>query len=355
MIDAPLDELSAPLRRAVAAAFPDRTVAAVDRPGGSGHPGNDVLRVDLAGDPGRAYLKVATDGAAGRRRIARDAALTRYVGRHAPVRTAAVLAADPDGDPPYLATAPLSGERLVDRLESDGDGVRADSLVPVLRRVGAATAGLHAARFDRAGAVVGGDADRLELDHDPWPTVLREGIVGAHSVPDRFEDLPERAADLVRSRADDLRLAASGGAHGPAAVVHDDLHAENVFDGDRPGVIDFESGTVGDPGFDLARTEDLCVDGRPGLSEAERRTVRTAFRDGYRAGASAHGVPVASDGLPHRFGERRPVYRAVAFLRTAVTFERWAVEAPEPVDELAAWVREEFDRRVEAAGEGGDG
>jgi hypothetical protein len=34
---------------------------------------------------------------------------------------------------------------------------------------------------------------------------------------------------------------------------------------------------------------------------------------------------------------------------TVATFERWAPGADEPVDDLAEWVREEFDRRVAAA------
>ncbi|PSQ18456.1 hypothetical protein BRD00_05200 [Halobacteriales archaeon QS_8_69_26] len=345
------EDLPPAFRRTLAAAFPDRQVARAARPGGSDHPGNDVLRVTFAdgGGPGAAYLKVATDGDAGR--IRRAAALSEYAGHHAAVRTPAVLAADPGADPPYLASAPLSGRPLADRIGGDRHDASDDrALVAVLRGVGRATAGLHAARFDRAGAVRGGDADGLDLAGEGWASVLRAVRLDPMSLPDRFGDLPGRAADLLESSAGRIELG-----DGEATVVHDDLHSENVFatdsgtQQDRPGILDFEVGMVGDPSLDLVRTEDLAVDGRPDLDEGTRERIRVALFDGYRTGARAHGLPVGPDGLPRGFDDRRPVYRVVTFLRTAITFESWAPDGPEPVDEMAAWVRDEFDQRVRNA------
>lgn len=358
----PLADVSSALRRAIAAAVPGRTVECVEYPTGSDRPGNEVVRLSFADAPG-AYLKIATADDA-TERIAREAALARFVGANAAVRTPAVLAADAGADPPFLATRPLAGERLADRLESDEQGnVDPDSLASVLTRVGQATAGLHAARFDRAGAVTGGDESGLDLVERSWPRLLREQVVEAHSVPERFVDLPERAGDLLRERSAVLELDGDRA----ATVVHDDLHAQNVFDAggetdttqgrdpdrdpDEPdlGVLDLESAMVGDPGFDLARTEDLAIDGRPDLTEAERETARAALRVGYRTGAAAHGLPVPPAGLPSGFEAHRETYRVVTFLLTAVTFERWAPGAPEPVEDLAAWVHEEFDRRLALA------
>jgi aminoglycoside phosphotransferase (APT) family kinase protein len=357
--NAPLADASPALRRAVAVAVPDRTVEGVEWPTGSDRPGNEVVALTLAdGEPARAYLKVAT-GDGGPERVAREAALLRYVGANAAVRAPTVLAADPDADPPYLLTRPLAGQRLVDRLDADeGGDVDPDDLARVLTRIGQATAGLHAAGLDRAGAVRGGDASGLDLAERPWSTLLREQVVEPHGVSDRFAGLPERAGDLLRERSTALELD-----EGAATVVHDDLHAQNVFDagGERTdasrngapepdlGVIDFESGLVGDPGFDLARTEDLAIDGRPELTDAEREEARAALRVGYRTAAAAHGLSVPPAGLPPGFEAHRDTYRVVTFLLTAVSFERWAPAAPAPVDELAAWVHEEFDRRLAVA------
>ncbi|PSQ58641.1 hypothetical protein BRD18_05385 [Halobacteriales archaeon SW_7_71_33] len=338
-----------PATAAIEVAFPDRRVASVERPSGSDYPGNEVLRVAFAdGEPAAAYLKVATadDGS---ERIAREAVLFRYLDAHGAVTVPTVIAVGPAADPPHLATAPLPGTRLFDDLAGDENGAAdpdPDSLRPLLCRLGRALAGVHAARLDRAGWIRGGDADGLDLAVDPWPTVLRERVVEPHPAPDRFADVPGRAADLIAEGAAALELSSDD--RPEPTVVHGDCHLQNVHD-DPLGVVDLESAKAGDPVYDLAYTEDLAIDGRPELTAAERDDLRAALRDGYRTGADAHDLPVAASGLPPGYEHRRATYRSVTFLVTVATFERWAPEADEPVDDLTEWVREEFDRRVAAA------
>lgn len=330
--------LSSELRRALEAAFSDHRVRGVERPGGSGHPGNEVVRVRLAGEPTEAYLKVATADDWGRERVARETAVLRAIADRAPVRVPSVLAADPDADPPFVATRPLPGRRLVDRLAESVDG---DAFAAVLRSVGATMAGLHAVRLDDVGVITGADDTGLALADDPWPAVLRRTKVEAPPTPERFADLPDRVGTLFEEHVPDLRV-------DRPTLVHDDLHAQNVF-ADPLGAIDFESSMAGDPAFDLVRTEDVAVDGRPDLDADTRERGRTALLEGYREGARRFNTPTGSDDLPPGFRRRRPAYRAVTFLMTVLTFEHWAVETPETTDALADWVRSEFDRRLDAA------
>ena len=240
-----------PATAAIETAFPDRRVASVERPSGSDCPGNEVLRVTFTdGEPAAAYLKVAT-AADGAERIAREAALFRYLDAHGAITVPTVIAADPAANPPHLATTPLPGTRLADDLASDESGAAdPDSFRPLLRRLGRALAGLHAARLDRAGWVRGDDADGLDLDTDPWPTVLRERVVEPHPVPDRFADVPGRAADLIAEGADAVELSPDDDTPEPT-VVHGDCHLQNVHD-DPLGVVDLESAKAGDPVYDLA-------------------------------------------------------------------------------------------------------
>ncbi len=322
------------VRRAVARAV-DGPVR-VEPTDGSGHPGNEVVRVHRP-DGRTAYLKVATDDWGGER-VAREAAVLRHVETRTAVETPTVLAADADADPPYLLTTALPGRPLTARI---ADGVDPETYATVCRRVGAATARLHAVRLDAAGTVTGGDRSGLALDTRPWPTVLRETAVEASPAPPRFPDLPGRVAALVAGRARDLRLDAG------ATVVHGDLHAGNVFVAPL-GALDFESAVVGDPAFDLVRAESVAVDGRPDLDCRTRERARAALHEGYRDGAAAADTPVGADGLPPRYARRRPVYRVVTFLQTVLTVEHWAVETP-ATDDLRGWVRDEFDRRVAAA------
>ncbi len=333
------DPVAPPVRRALRAAVDRRVTAVTDAD--SGHPGNAVRRLALA-DGTRLYLKVAT-GEWGRDRLARETTVLRYLGDHAPLSVPEVVAASTGGSgaddpPPFVATRPLSGDPLAARLAS---GVDSETYAAVCRRVGRALARLHAVRLDAAGTVTGGDRSGLAVDARPWPAVLRETAIEGSPVPPRFPDLPRRVATLLSGRAGDLRL------DGPATVVHGDPHPGNVV-ADPLGVLDLESAVAGDPAFDLVRAASVAVDGRPDLDRRTRERARAALHEGYRAGARAVDTPVGADGLPPRYERRRPVYRAVTFLQTVLTFEHWAVETP-ATDDLRRWVRDEFDRRVAAA------
>ena len=288
---------------ALAAAFPDRTVAETTVPEGADHPGNHTVRVRF-GDGSHAYLTVATDGDA--RRVIRDAAAARYVGAITDLRTPRVLAVDGESDPPYVATAPLSGESMLARQRA----TNVDGRAALVRTLGQALALLHAASVETPGRIVGGDADGLDLVETAWPDAL-------------------------------LADAADALAGFDPSVLHEDPNRGNVLlaDGESPGLIDWETAVVGDPALSLSRGESHHVDVAD-ADDALRDRLRAALYDGYR--------DVAGD-LPAGYRERRPIYRVVTFLLTAQTFDLWAPEALEPTSDLAEWVETEFETRLERA------
>ena len=310
-------------------AFPDRAVDAVSESPDSEQPGNRVVEVGFR-DGGSAFLKVATDGDRGCERTAREAAAARYAGANCDVRAPEVLAAALDDYPPFVATAPLSGVSL-GRRWPDADP---DERASLLRSVGDCLARLHAARFDRNGRVRGGGADGLDVDADPWAAVLRSEVERRTSddLPDRFPDARERVRGAVRSYRDRLDGTA-------AALLHCDPRPANCsLDPDGgPGLLDWEAALVGDPTLDLCFAENQYVE-REDVAEADRARLHGALRAGYRERAG---------GLPDGFESTRPLYRAVTFLLLQVaSFDAWASGVDDPTDALAAWVREEFDRRV---------
>lgn len=88
--------------------------------------------------------------------------------------------------------------------------------------------------------------------------------------------------------------------------------------------------------LDLCFAENQYIE-RPGVNIPDQ--LYEALRDGYRDHAG---------GLPDGFDWSRPLYRAVTFLLLQVaTFDDWAPQASEPTEELAEWVREEADRRID--------
>jgi len=329
------------IRTALAAAAPDRDVDTVEEPGGSANPGNRTVRVRFV-DGETAYLKVAVDG--NRTRLARAVATVRYVGgrsgagdRNGDGRTAVrvprVLAADADADPPYLLTAPLSGSP-VDREWAAGS---VDERADLTGAVGRALAGVHAVRFDAAGRIVGGDDGTLAVETATWPDVVA-GLVDEDGETDggRFDGFPERAADAVEVHRAALALDMSGDDVPAPALLHNDPRPENSFTGpDGVGFIDWEQAVVGDPVLDIVKTEGRFL-GRPDIEGRER--LREGLWDGYRDRAGE---------LPAGFDLRRRVYRVVTFLGVASGFDEWAPRVDEPTEELAGWVRSEFDDRTE--------
>jgi len=314
---------------ALAAAFPNRSVAETTVPDGADHPGNRTVRVTF-GDGSRAYLKVATDGDA--RRVVRDAAAARFVRANAAVRAPRVLAVDGEADPPHVATAPLSGESVLARQRATDE----DGRVALVRTVGRALAGLHEASVETPGRIVGGDADGLALVETGWPDALRTTLDerAAMHFADRFAGFPGRVDALLADAADAL-------AGFDPAVLHEDPNRGNLFvcDDGQPGLIDWETAVVGDPALSLARGESHHVDVADAADDLRER-LRAALYDGYRD---------AAGGLPVGYERRRPVYRVVTFLLTAQTFDLWAPGADEETDELARWVDREFAARERAA------
>ena len=315
--------MSDPLQDALDAAFPDRFVERVDEC--DTRPGNRTARVAFA-DGEVVYLKTATDTT---HRLVRETAATQYAGAHCAIETPAVVAADPDGDPPYLATAPVSGRPLAGPWADADVEERAD----LLRDAGRTIAAVHEVTFDQPGRIVGGDADELELAVDAWSETLAATVEERADdlFADRFEAMPSRLAEVVRGAATLLDDA-------PAALLHCDLNRTNCRLDPR-GLLDWERALVGDPALDLADAAGHLAE-QPDVDEADQAVLRDVLHEGYRAHAG---------GLPVGFERRRPVYRAVAFLLTPQTFELWAPGVDQPTDELAAWVREEFDSRLAAA------
>lgn len=325
------------VERALSRAFPDRGVSGTAPVPNSDRPGNAPVRVAFE-DGAVAYLKVAVDGDdRARERLARDAAATRYARWHADVRVPEVLAADPGrgagthADAGFVATAALPGTAIATDWPAESTVARAT----VLRAVGRALAGVHAADdFGGHARILGGDADGLELERESWSTTLSTTLSARADAlfADRFRDCHERVLDILAANRTQLDAA-------PATLVHDDPRPENcLVDSDGPGLVDWETAMVGDPGLDLVRAEAQYV-GRAGVADDDAGRLRRALRAGYRDHAGT---------LPVGFGDRYPLYRAVTFLDTARTFEHWAPDAPEPVDELAAWVRETLRSRLDA-------
>ena len=231
---------SEPIQRALRAAFPDRTVDRVTGVGPSWNGANETVGVVFA-DGGRAFLKVALADESGR--VARECAALGYVGEHGPLPVPEVLAADPDGDPAYLATAPVPGRGLLEVYEAASDRERER----LLRRVGAALAALHADRFASHGEIVGAGAERgtaaderaadgrtadrgptgsagLAIEFTSWTDVLLATIERTREIgtSDRLADHYDAVTDCVRANRDLLDGA-------PAALRRGDITTPHLL------------------------------------------------------------------------------------------------------------------------------
>ena len=312
--------MSNPVERAVEKALPGRTVASIDPQ--TVRPGNHTARVTFeSADP--VYVKTATDTSL---RLEREIAATRYAAANCDVGTPPIVAADAAGDPPYLVTEPLPGTLFNDAWLDDGD--RAS----LLRTVGRAIGGVHAAEFDRAGVIEGGDSTSLDLAGDDWTDVLCRTIEWRAEdwFPERFADLPERLVAVIREFDPAIE--------GTPTFLHCDPSRINVHF-EPLGLLDWERAMVGDPAFGLVETSFHHL-GQPDVSEDERPALEEALHAGYREQA---------EDLPTGLDRNRPLYRAISQLLVPQAFEDWAPDVDRPNDELAADVREEFMDRLDQA------
>ncbi|OYR59317.1 phosphotransferase family protein [Halorubrum halodurans] len=366
--------MDSPLETALADAFPDRPVGGLADVGPSWNGGNETVGVDFA-DGGRAYLKVALDGDGSR--IARERAVLEYVSARREIPVPAVVAADPDANPPYLATAPAPGRDLHAVLEGTDD----DRREALLRRVGGALATLHAVRFERHGEIVGrggiegigearrevaggrdGDSPASDRADDPdapglavaaasWTDTLRSTIERTREIgtTDRLARHFDAVIDCVESNRERLDRA-------PAALLHGDVAPPNAFlaaegngeaDGDgsgreeerdapRVGLLDWELAHVGDPARDLVRARDqLCN----GFDYEGPERFGEAVYEGYRERAGD---------LPEGFAERRAIYRVVRVLGRSGFLDQWVSYLDEPMDGLVDRIDAELDARLAA-------
>ena len=323
--------MSDPVEAALRSAFPGRTVEALVGVGPSWNGGNETVGVDFA-DGGRAYLKVAVEGDGSR--IARERAVVEHVRASGTVPVPRVLAADPDADVPYLATAPAPGRNLLDVYEAaDTDRER----VTLLRGVGETLATLHAERFERHGEIVGECGDTgLELETGSWTDVLLATIERTREIgtTDRLADHFDAVIDCVEANRSTLDEA-------PAALLHGDVAKPNAFVVDDPaetrlGLIDWELAHVGDPARDLVRARDqLCnefdSDGPDRFGDA----VYAGYRE--RAGE-----------LPEGFETREAIYRVVRILGRSGFIDQWETYLDTPMSVLVERIDTELDRRIAA-------
>jgi aminoglycoside phosphotransferase (APT) family kinase protein len=343
-----------PIERAVSVAFPDRPVDRLAGVGPSWNGANETVEVVFA-DGGRAFLKVALADES--HRLARERAVLRYVGAYGPLPVPEVLAADPDGDPAYLATAPAPGRGLLGVYEAASDRERER----LLRRVGRALAALHADRFASHGEIVGAGSERgaaaeaevtagsdpapgLAIGFASWTDVLLATIERTREIgtSERLADHYDAAIDCVRANRDLLDGA-------PAALVHGDVTKPNLFvateGGDRDAagaglaMIDWELSHVGDPARDLVRAEDQLLNG---FDSTGPERFAAALRAGYRDRAG---------GLPEGFERRRPVYEVVRVLGRSGFVDQWATYLNEPVDALVERADAELRARLDAVGD----
>ncbi|ESS03304.1 MAG: putative aminoglycoside phosphotransferase [uncultured archaeon A07HR67] len=342
-----------PVETSLAAAFPDRSVEELVGVGPSWNGGNETVGVDFA-DGERAYLKVAIEGDGSR--IARERAVVEYVAARRPIPVPAVLAAEPTGEPPYLATASAPGRDLFAAFEEAGTERRE----ALLGGVGETLATLHAERFPHHGEIGGrgavtgreettavepDDGQRpangpgLDVATASWTDTLLATIERTREIgtTDRLARHFDAVIDCVRTNRTLLDEA-------PAALVHGDIAKPNGFvvDGDgrstnaEVGLIDWELAHVGDPVRDLVRARDQLCNGFD--TEGPSR-LGDAVYEGYRSRAG---------GLPEGFEARRPIYRVVRVLGRSGFLDQWATYLDEPVADLVDRIDAELNARLEA-------
>lgn len=310
--------------RAVSSALPNATIDTIETAGPSWNQTTQVARVSFL-DSESVYCKITPNDLDGTELRAETGAI-RYAGANTPVTVPTVV--ETTADPvPALVTEPVAGTP-VDNEWFDVSPERRETLAC---RLGRTLASIHAERFDRPGEIVGGDTDKLVIEHAPWPDVLRKDILENRRLAEtsRFDPEYDRLLDAIEANREKLTDI-------PARLLHCDPATPNCFDtgDDRLTMLDWGNSVVGDPvrGLNRAREQALAS-----LREPASDRLVGALHEGYRDVAGS---------LPPGFTERNAVYDVVIQLASAGYVERLAEWRDESETELTAWLRDDLDRRL---------
>ncbi|WP_410765887.1 phosphotransferase family protein [Haloferax sp. DFSO60] len=288
--------------------------------GPSWNDSNHTVGVEFE-DGTHVFAKISVDGDS--TRIARERAVIERVGADELVPTPNVVAHDPDHEIPYLVTAPVDGQVVLE-LWDDGDKTE------LIRSVGAALARVHSMTFDAHGNIVGGGPNELEFERGQWADVLSGRIEQMRGLAsdDRFDAHFDRVKDAVLRNRDVLDAA-------PATLVHGDPAQPNSFQrDDETGFLDWEITHIGDPARELHRAQSQQFGS---FRSSDPEHLVSALHDGYRS--------VAGD-LPRGYAERKPIYEAVRFLGVSGYIDKWLELVDEPESEFTTSVEAEMERRL---------
>lgn len=313
--------MTSTIRRAVGDGLSNCTVESVETQ--NTRPGNETAYVEFANREA-VYVKVATDTPA---RLRREIAATRHAGTNASVNVPHVVAANPDAEPPYMITTPLSGELMNDQWTAGEDREE------LMQAVGATVAATHDAQFAETGIIESWDDDHLQLKPMNWTDTLCSTVRRRAEdwFSDRFAELPEELIATIRTIEPTLDETSPTLLHGDPSRIN--IHL------DPSGLLDWERALVGDPAFDLVETVFHHLD-QPDVADTEKPALRDALYEGYR---DQRGF------LPEQLDTYEPLYRAIAHLLAPQTFDDWAPSVNAPLSELETKVRQEAHSRMSAA------
>lgn len=192
---------------------------------------------------------------------------------------------------------------------------------------------MHSLRFDAHGDVVGGGPDHLDVDAGSWTDVF---VAHVRGIPEfAHSDLFDRYVDEVVAALKTNREKLDGA---PAVLVHNDPHEGNCryYNEAGVGLLDWETGHVGDPAHDLYRVlEQRFGYVRP---EGPARLI-DALHEGYRGQAGE---------LPDGFADRTRVYEVERVLAAAALIDIKARSRDESRQDLVDWVEARMERRLDA-------
>lgn len=286
-------------------------------------PGNKTAYVEFV-DREPVYVKI-DENAVGR--IRREVAAVRHAEKHASVNVPEIVSADPDAEFPYMITRPLSGELMNDRWTAGDDREE------LMKAVGSTIAATHDAKFEQVGIIEDWDHGTIQCETLSWTEVLCTTVRwrSENEFSDRFSELPDDLITTIEAINPTLERESASLLHGDPSRVN--IHLE------PNGLLDWERALIGDPAFDLVETLFHHV-GQYDVEDSEKPALRTALFDGYRE-QRGH--------LPKQLEAYEPLYWAIVYLLAPQTFDKWAPQADEPIDEIETNVRKEAYSRINAA------